>query len=193
MRGSGSRESLPSKPRAHSRGVRGGSSPATTVPRGATPQGTRGQCWRPKPLPSAGDLREWFADHQPLLPKPPPPRHSAGANTSTSSRLKRRTAVLRQAACFIATLNSPDEGRCHRNTVASHPSQHWKGREAWAQLHSVALREASRLERARWSLGSTGVTTLAARLKSFASDDYTIRERTTFQIPTIASSTDGPS
>ena len=165
---------------------------------GTSPTKARDMRWRPKALPGAGDFREWFAQHSPLLPAPPPARPQAGAHTSKSSRLrsrlKRRRAVWQHAANFIATLNSLDEGKCLRKTVTSSPScQSPEGKEALSQLHQVALREASRLERVRRSSCSTGVASLAALVKSSAIDDYTVRDSTKSQVPMIAEAIDEPS
>ena len=94
------------------------------------------------------------------------------------------------------TLNSLDEGQCPRKTVPSRiPGQPAGDREALAQLHAVALREASRLERARRGRVHpcpTGVASLAALLKTAPLNNYTIRDTTTKQIPMIADAIDEP-
>ena len=177
--GGGAPDAVP--PRARGVDVRAGGGSKVKVESVSRHDEARDTCWRPKSRPLAGALRDWFGSFRPLLPAPPPPRPTRSARAAVSSRLrsrhKRRCAIWRHAAHYIATLNSLDEGRCHRKTLnSSLSSQSWERGECWSQLHSDALREAVRLERARrCHPDMTGVSTLAALLKSSALDEYTVR------------------
>ena len=125
------------------------------------------RCWLPKDPPVATELEAYFSSFESLLPAPLPEKTVAGLNTSKSSRLrsrlKRRLGVGSSASAYVATLNALDEGK-HQVKTSVPFSRSWSaGHEtALAQLHSSALREASRLERVRRDCGGpTGVASLA--------------------------------
>ena len=62
------------------------------------------------------------------------------------------------------------------------------------QLHHNALREASRLARARRELSvPTGVASLASLLETLSLDTYNIRSSSRPQVPLIADAVDEPS
>ena len=118
----------PSRSGVSRRRVRGGS-PVTVPPSCSNVrrlEATRGKpVWCPKTV-QAGAFRSWFDSFRPLLPAPVPPRPGPGINTSKSSRLRsrlrKRRLVWKQAASYIATLVSFNEGRCPRKTLSSRVS-----------------------------------------------------------------------
>ena len=113
------------------------------------------RCWLPRDPPVAAELEAHFSSFESLLLAPLPEKPVAGLNTSKTSqlrsRLMRRLGVWSSAFAYVATLNALDQGKCQVKTSVPFSRSWSAGHEkALPQLHSSALREASRLERVRW-------------------------------------------
>ena len=139
-------------------------------------------------FPTPAEIAKLAAETERFHPVPVLPRPVAPATMASRSwhRFRLRLRVWRQAARFITLTNDLHHGKCGgrpAQTTSRRQDPSPKLQAAWERAHSVALREAARLDRGRRGSSPTGAQAVASLLKLPADSIYGLKPLSVTQVP----------
>ena len=148
------------------------------------------------PYPSAAELKEMAALGDRFFPIPPlePPKRPQSDSSRLRQRWGQKRSVWHLALNYITSINLLHGGVCtgptpRRSMTGASPRM----RAAWTRVHCCALREASRLCRARRGCDLTGAESMALLTRRDTVLPYGCRRRTVVpQVPLSALAVDEP-